>query len=164
MKQVQKIRFRPLYISLGLGLLALVCLISASLFPKAASANSLSMALGAYNCSTVFLSGPQSGQTEQVTLTFNSNGTVSSNVPATGLSGQGYWWVTNEQANYSFRELLPPSYQTLYGITDVQVVHSVTGFQQSGSTISFTSKGYGLTYNTGTFAFPNQTTTKCTHQ
>ena len=72
-----------------------------------------------------------------------ADGTLSVNYPTINQSGSGYWWVVNEQVQYSFREPFAPG-----SGADVQVVHLIT--EQSDD--SFTSHGRGLIYqnNKGT--------------
>lgn len=168
MKRVQKILFRPFPIILGL--LVLFLLAGASLLPKTASASNARVqtpTIGAYDCTNTNLTGPMAGQTEQVTLTFNADGTMSSDDVTTGLSGQGSWWAVtdaqgNEQDSYSFRLLLPPD--AIPGVTDIQAVHLITDVQDNGN--SFTSQGDGLFYNGGDLVSTDtaQTTVQCTLQ
>jgi hypothetical protein len=158
MKQVQKILLRPYPIVLGL--LALFLLVGVFLFRNTASANQgriPTLTPGTYTCTNTFNTGPMAGQTEQETLTFNSDGTMSAHSLSSGLNGQGYWWAVNIlQVNFSFRVPLPPG----SGATDVQIVHLI--IQNNGK--SFTSRGEGLAYNNGTPLFTGQTTTQCTLQ
>lgn len=164
MKQVQKILNRRPVV---LGLLALLPLVGAFLFRNTASAHPSSpqssspLTPGTYTGTNTFMTGPMAGQSEPVTLTFNSDGTMSSDAP---LSGQGYWWVVsvmgNAEVNVAFRVILPPG--AIPGATDVQVIHSITDFQKNGTVL--TSQGRSLVYNSGTPLAIAQSTAQVTLQ
>ncbi len=164
MKQLQRIR--PHAYLLIPGLLAVFFLAGASL-PSSGktaaypNAHHQTFIPGTYKVTTTF----QTGQIHRGTLTFNSDGTMSSNYPDAGVIGQGhgYWWVVNGQVNYTFRELLDPTNpHNPPGATDVQIVHFITNFQNDGK--SFTSQGHGSVYSHGTSLFTVQTTNQGTFQ
>ncbi|HEY7420244.1 MAG TPA: hypothetical protein VH593_34015 [Ktedonobacteraceae bacterium] len=161
MKQVQKIRLRRHHIILGL--LVLFFLVGAGTFllPNAADAASI-LTPGTYTCTISFLSGPVAGQTQQATLVFNADGTMTATGPITSLAGAGYWWTTNTQdapvVNFSFQQPLPSG----AGATDINTVQTITNSQQAGKT--FSTDGYGLAYNGNTFAYPVHATTLCNAQ
>lgn len=163
MKQVQQIIGRRPVV---LGLLALFPLVGAFLVRNTAFAhqNSSPLTPGTYTGTNTATSGPMAGQAEPVTLTFNADGTMSSTVPTSGLSGQGYWWVVTVQGNVavnvSFRVILPPG--AVPGATDVQVIHSITDFGHNGTTL--TSQGRSLIYNSGTPLAITQSTAQVTLQ
>ncbi|HEY7417207.1 MAG TPA: hypothetical protein VH593_18620 [Ktedonobacteraceae bacterium] len=167
MKKVQKFLLHPYPIILRL--LALFFLVGAgvSLLPRAVSAHGApppppTLTPATYICTISFLSGPVAGKTQQATLVFNADGTMTATGPIADLAGAGYWWIVKAQngpvGNFSFQQPLPAG----AGATDINTVQTVTSFQNAGK--SFSTDGYGLAYNGNTFAYPVHATTQCNVQ
>lgn len=169
MKQVQKFLHRPYPIILGLLALFLLVGASISLVPRVVPAHAapppphpLIQAPGTFTCTISFLSGPVAGRTQQATLVFNADGTMTATGPIASLAGAGLWWTVNTQdgpvLNFSFQQPLPSG----AGATDINTVQAVTNSQNAGKT--FSTDGYGLAYNGNTYAFSTHATTQCNAQ